>query len=84
MQAGDVVVVERTTRETVTVLEMYRYFFEPLPPEDFLRRLVHERPDVAAPAREITDLYVRLRYLPAADAAATLAALRAATRRFRP
>ena len=53
-------------------------------PEDFLRRLVHERPDIATPAREITGLYVRLRYLPAADAAATLAALRTATRRFRP
>ncbi len=40
MQAGDAVVVERTTHETVTVLEMYRYFFESQPPEDFLRRFL--------------------------------------------
>jgi transglutaminase-like putative cysteine protease len=51
-------------------------------PQDFLRRLVHQRPELALPAREITELYVRLRYLPAPDAAA-LAALRTASRRFR-
>lgn len=40
VQAGDVVVVERTTRETVTVMEMFRYFFVPLPPRDYLRRFL--------------------------------------------
>jgi hypothetical protein len=45
--------------------------------------LAHLRPDLAPAAREITTLYVRLRYLPEPDAA-TLATLRGAVRRFRP
>ena len=52
-------------------------------PRDFLARVVEARPDLAGAAGEITDLYLRLRYWPAADPR-DLARLRSLVAGFRP
>lgn len=52
-------------------------------PRDFARRVQRLRPDLAAITQAITELYLRLRYLPA-PVAADLARLRGFVRRFRP
>lgn len=52
-------------------------------PQQLLQRIERERPQWAAAARQITELYVQLRYKPQPDAG-TLDALRLAVRGFRP
>jgi transglutaminase-like putative cysteine protease len=52
-------------------------------PRDFARRVERLRPDLAAPARAITEIYLRMRYLPA-PATGDLRLLRALVARFRP
>jgi transglutaminase-like putative cysteine protease len=52
-------------------------------PRDFAQRVQRLRPDLAAIAQAITELYLRLRYLPA-PAARDLSRLRGLVQRFRP
>ena len=52
-------------------------------PRDFAKRVRRLRPDLSLPALEITETYLRLRYLPD-PAAEDLALLRALVARFRP
>ncbi len=81
-------------RRSDAVVDLYRRFCDrlqrigiPRPPSegplDFAARAIRERPDLAAPIREITDCYVALRY-GVADPARLLPYLRSRVRQFRP